>query len=168
MAHEAANRMKHKVFGEKVEVPQKYLNLAVESLVCKHLPKPVIACVNEYDKYFSNSTCADVTSIKVDAYGTHRSNYIRGYLSFKVPSPTVVIVDIDEYKKVEVLKGKLDDLVKEQTHFGEEIQNALYSLKTEKSIRESLPEAVPYIDFPELKSLPSPIYSNLRAMLNGI
>lgn len=165
MAHDAAKRLKIKVYGKNVEDAQKTLNLAVESLVRKYIPKPVIACVNEYYNYFSNSTSADVTSIMIDAYGTSRRKYIRGCLSFKVPSCTVVVADVAEYETVAVLKKNLDDLVKEQNNFGEEIEKALCSLRTEKSIREALPEALPYIDFPEIKSLPSPIYSDLRALL---
>ena len=168
MALVAAKKLKIKVYGEKLEEAQKSLNLAVESLVCKYIPKPVIACVNEYYNYIPYSTCADVTSIREDDYSTFRRKYIRGFLPFKVPLCTVLDADIAEYETVAVLKKNLDDLVIEQNKFGEEIENALYSLRTEKSIRESLPEALPYIDFPEKKSLPSPIYNDLRALLIGI
>lgn len=168
MAIDAAARMKREVFGKKIEKAQYNLYSVIEQLVRKYLPKPVILCVNEYSLYFNCCTCADVTQVVQDGNGTYRKRYIRGFLSFKVPSNTLVTVDAEEYKAVEGLYRNLKDLEKKRDDFGSEIQSALLSLKTEKAINESLPEAIKYIDFPDIKSLPSPIYSNLRAMLIGI
>lgn len=168
MAIDAAARMKREVFGKMIEEAQYNLYSLIEQLVRKYLPKPVISCVNEYSLYFPCCTCADVTQVEQKDNGIYRKRYIRGFLSFKVPTNTFVEVDADEYKAIEGLYRKLKDLEKRRDDFGNEIQSALLSLKTEKAINESLPEAIKYIDFPEIKSLPSPIYSNLRAMLSGI
>lgn len=167
-ATEAAAIIKRKAFGKMIEKAECELYAVVEQLVRKYLPIPVISCVNEYSLYFKWCTCADITQVRQDDNGTIRKRYIRGFLSFKVPVNTVISVEEDEYNAVDMLYRKVKDLERKRDDFGNEIKVALLSLKTEKAINESLPEAIKYIDFPETVSLPSPIYSNLRAMLSRI
>ena len=52
MAEEAAAKMKAKAYGRKIENATKKVNEAVEELVRKYIPAPVIACIEEYTTFF--------------------------------------------------------------------------------------------------------------------
>lgn len=76
---------------------------------------------------------------------------------------------VSKCKRVVAATDAYNELRKEADKFQEQIENALLSLKTEKKITEQLPEALPYIKFPDDKSnLPAPIFSDIRTMLQGI
>ena len=62
MAEDAAAMMKKKAYGRKIENATAKVNAAVENLVRKYIPAPVIACVNEYSTYFGYTTGASITT----------------------------------------------------------------------------------------------------------
>ena len=98
MAEEAAAIMKKKAYGLKIENATAKVNAAVENLVRKYIPAPVIACVNEYSTYFSYTAGASITTIIEKNGWTTTASFIKGKLTFKIPSDANYIkVDGKEY-----------------------------------------------------------------------
>ena len=62
MADKASDMMMKKAYGRKIENATAKVNAAVENLVRKYIPAPVIACVNEYSTYFGYTTGASITT----------------------------------------------------------------------------------------------------------
>lgn len=86
MAKDASSLMKEKAYGQKVENARAKVNAAVEELIRKYIPAPVIACVNEYSTYFACAQYASITTVvSIDGFNkTLRA--IDGTLTFKIPT----------------------------------------------------------------------------------
>lgn len=169
MADEAASKMKKKAYGRKIENATAKVNAAVEELVRKYIPAPVIACVNEYSTYFSYSTGASITTI-VDKNGwTTSRTAIKGTLTFKIPgNANYIKVDNKEYEALLKLEEKRKSLEKQRDEFGDQVYEALIALKTEKAVEKELPEAMKYLVFPEVKAVPMPVFTGLRDIISSI
>ena len=169
MAEEAAAMMKKKAYGRKIENATAKVNAAVENLVRKYIPAPVIACVNEYPTYISYSTGASITTI-IDKNGwTTSASAIKGTLTFKIPgNSTYITVEAKEYETVRKLHAKAKQLEKERDEFGDQVFDALVSLRTEKAVEKELPEAMKYLVFPEVKAVPMPVFTGLRDIIGSI
>lgn len=168
MAFKAAAKMKDKAYGSKIENAQSKVNAAVEELVRKYLPSPVIACVNEYPEYFNYCTSASITTILNDKGSNFTSCSIRGKLTFKVPYyATSIKVENKEYDVLLNLNLNLRLLEKECETFGNRVYDALLSLRTEKAVEKELPEALKYLEFPEVKSVPIPVFTGLRNIIKS-
>lgn len=170
MAAEAAEKMKAKAYGRKIEDAKAKVNAAVEELVKKYIPSPVIACVNEYPTYFNYSMGACISSIVDKPGGWITSNpLIRGDLSFKIPGYSNYIkVESSEYEALLKLEMKKKLLVKQRDEFGQEAYDALVALKTEKNVAKELPEAMKYLRFPAVKAVPMPVFTALRDIIGKI
>ena len=173
MANEAVGKMKKVVYGAKIEEARAALNKHGEELVKKYIPAPVIACVNEYSDYFGSNHGASISTVvtKPSGYTTNKT-YIAIKLSFNIPNHSAYInVQLDEYEELKVLLDKVDAVVNEANAFERKMFDALIALKTYKRIKEELPEALEYIDFPDdcdLKAVPMPIFNDLRNIIKGI
>lgn len=169
MAEEASAMMKKKAYGRKIENAMAKVNAAVENLVRKYIPAPVIACVNEYPTYISYSTGASITTIIDDNQYFHSAYPIKGTLTFKIPSNANYIkVDGKEYDELRKLDCKLRLLEKERDQFGNQVYDALIALRNEKAVEKELPEAMKYLVFPEVKALPMPSFFGLRDIIREI
>ena len=170
MADDAASKMKEKVYAKKIENAYKKLNEAGQVIVRKHIPAPVIACVNEYSSYFSYSIGASITAIKEYPDGsTGRYNIIPIKLTFKIPyNGTYITAEAKEYEAIRKLHAKVKQLEKEREDFGEQVYDALVALKTEKNVEKELPEAIKYLEFPEVKAVPMPVFTGLRDIIGKI
>ena len=170
MADKAASLMKQKAYGRKIKNAEAKVNAAVEELVKKYIPAPVIACVNEYFTYFSYSMGASITTIVERENGwTTSRKAINGKITFKIPGNSNYIkVDSKEYEALLKLESKRNQLEKERDEFGSQVYEALLALRTEKAIEKELPEAMKYITFPEVKAVPMPVFTGLRDIIGKI
>ena len=169
MAEEAAEKMKAKAYGRKIENAKAKVNAAVEELVKKYIPAPVIACVNEYPTYLSYSTGASITTmVEKNGWSTTRTS-IKGALSFKIPgNSTYIKVSNEEYDALLKVESKRVLLEKQRDDFGNEVFDALVALRTEKNVEKELPEAMKYLVFPEVKAVPMPVFTGLRDIIGKI
>lgn len=170
MAEEAVLKMKVKAYSKKIENATAKVDAAVENLVRKYVPAPVIACVNEYSDYFGYCTGASITTIAERADGLRTSRKpIMGTLTFKIPSYSNFIkVDKKEYDALLKLESKRKQFERERDEFGNQVYEALLALRTEKAVEKELPEAMEYLTFPEVKALPMPVFTGLRDIIRNI
>lgn len=163
MAEEAANAMGAKVYKDKLQAAGAKIDEAVEKIARKYIPAPVIACVGEYKSYFSTSNAASCTTLNDRGY---RENYITGKLSFPIPSnSTYITVNREEYNVLNSLSKRKKQIENEKETFIEQMYDALVALKYDKNVEKELPEAMQYINFPEVKAVPMPVFTGLRDIL---
>ena len=169
MAEEAAAKMKERAYGRKIKNAKAKVDAAVESLVLKYIPAPVIACINEYSTYFDYSKGASITTL-VETNGWRRTESpIKGSLTFKIPcSATSIKVEREEYDTLLKLDSRRRVLERTCEMFGEQVYRALVALRTEKAVEKELPEAMKYLVFPEIVALPMPVYTGLRDIIRKI
>ena len=169
MAEDASSIMKKKAYERKIENATENVNAAVENLVRKYIPAPVIACVNEYPTYISYTMCAIITTtIEKNGWTTSASD-IKGTLTFKIPcNASYIKVDGKEYDALLKLNSKRKLLEKERDEFGNQVYDALIALRTEKAVEKELPEAMKYLVFPEVKAVPMPVFTGLRDIIGSI
>lgn len=169
MAEEAAAMMKKKAYGRKIDNATAKVNAAVEELVRKYIPAPVIACVNEYSTYFGYTTGASITTIIEKNGWTTSASSIKGTLSFKIPSYSNHIkVDANEYASIKKLHARVKSLEEERDKFANEVFEALVGLRTERNVERELPEALKYLVFPEVKAVPMKVFDGLREIIGSI
>ena len=169
MAEEAAATMKKKAYWRKIENATAKVDAAVENLVRKHIPAPVIACVNEYPQYISYTTGASITTVTEKNGWTTSAAAIKGTLSFKIPSCSNYIKvenkEYDDLLKLDIKRKRLKD---ECDTFGDQVYDALIALRTEKAVEKELPEAMKHLKFPEVKTVPMPVFTGLRNIIGNI
>lgn len=161
--------MANKAYEEKVEYAKAKVNTAVEGLVRKYIPAPVIACINEYSTYFGYVMGALITTVVEKDRWIGSATPIRGELSFKIPpyADNIKVAKL-EYDMLLKLEQKRKRLEQERDEFEDQVYNALVALRTEKAVEKELPEAMKYLAFPEVKGLPSPIFTGLRKIIASI
>ena len=169
MADNAANKMMKKAYGRKIDNAREKVYKAIEELAKKYIPAPVLACVEEYTIYFDYSTSASITTMREGKYGPCKENYISGTISFKIPSNSrYITVDRKEYDALKKLDDKRIQLNEEMANFGKDVREALIALRTEKNVEKELPEAMKYLEFPEVKAVPMPVFTGLRDIIGKI
>lgn len=166
MALSAAERMADKAFSDKIVDANKAINEAIEKLVRKYVPQEVIDICKKYPDFFSLVTSVSVSAYKDNGY---IENWIIGKISFRIPhaahSLTITPTEYEEVKHLVSLKKRVESS-KEQ--FQNEIHAALLQLNTEKKVKENLPEALKYIEFPPEKQLPACQFDDLNKALSKI
>lgn len=169
MALAAAERMADKAFAEKIAEANKAVNEAIESLVHKYVPQEVIDVCKKYPQFFSMTTYVSVSAYKDTENGACRENWISGTISFTMPySAQSLTVTPDEYSYVKELSGRKKSIVSNKENFQNEIHAALLQLNTEKKVRDNLPEALKYIEFPKEKQLPACQFDDLNKALSKL
>lgn len=181
MAGLAAVAMQDAVYKKKTDAAKAAVDKAIEKYIRKKVPAPVLACAVEYKAYIKSSNTVKIdiyNHIDTDGHYSGGHKRVSGLVSFAVPlTPDSwydypmfnELKDCEDIKEVIELNKKYEDTVIESRRFMESIENALLSLKTEKKVTEQLPEALPYIKFPDNNAnLPAPIFSDIRAMLQSV
>ena len=169
MAFNAAERMADKAFAEKLSEASKAVNEAIERLVLKYVPQEVIDVCNKYPQFFSMTTYVSVSAYKDTENCACRENWISGTISFTIPySAQSLTVTSDEYVYVKKLLGIKKSVVINKENFQNEIHAALLQLNTEKKVKENLPEALKYIEFPKEKQLPACQFDDLNKVISKI
>ena len=169
MALNAAERMADKAFAEKLSEASKAVNEAIERLVRKYVPQEAIDVCKKYPQFFSMTTYASVSAYKDTENRTYRENWISGTISFTIPySAQSLTVTPDEYAYVKELLGRKKSVLSNKDNFQNEIHAALLQLNTEKKVRDNLPEALKYIEFPKEKQLPACQFDDLNKAISKI
>lgn len=178
MAKQAAEDMKNAVYKEKLNAAKEALNKEIDIFVKGYFPAPVLACVAEYKEFIKNynNIILHVHKKRLSD-GSYAGGYysIYGVLSIDIPaqddcwSSDTINVSERECRNVVKANAVYEGIEDESISFFSKVENALLSLKTEKRVTEQFPEALPYLKFPDDKSnLPSPIFSDIRAMLQSV
>lgn len=179
MARLAAFDMRDAVYKKKKTDAREALNNELDIFVKKYFPAPVLACVTEYKKYFKTTNSIHLRAYKTrlpdGTYDGCSYKSIFGKLSIDMPAQASSwdsdVLNVLESECESVVKANTyyEDLVRESDSFCSKVEDTLLSLRTEKKITEQFPEALPYIKFPDDKNnLPSPIFSDIRAMLQSV
>lgn len=165
MAKNVAAKVSYEIYDAKIKDVTKELNMEMDRLFKKYIPAPVIACVNEYERYFGGCRSCNVSAHSGN--GNHPS--IFGALSFSIPhQSSYLYVDEEEYKSLQKINKKKLDLFALREKFHDDIYYSLLNCRTINVVKKELPELLPYFDIPEEKSLPSPIFGDLRKMLKTL
>lgn len=170
MAEKAAITMANAAFNSKIQLAENRVSVVVEDLVIKYIPNAVRAVCAEFPSYFEKVKYASITTPRTysDGFVGHE-DYVGANISFYLPEGSRYInVSAEEYKEVRKLRMRVRALEKEQKDFKQQIIDALCALKTENKVKESLPEALPFLEFPEEVQLPAPIYGTLRQIIKNI
>ena len=170
MALEAASDMKEKVYSKMIDEALEKVDAVGEELARKYIPSPVIACINEYSTYFNYRTGISITAIKEQSNGWPRHEFnIPVKLSFKVPYYcSSITVEIKEYEIVRRLYDNVKQIENVRDKFGNQMYEALWTLRTEKAVEKELPEAMKYLKFPVVKAVPMPVFTGLREIIGMI
>lgn len=167
MAEKAAKTMAKAAFDSKIELANNKKSECVEDLVRKYIPNVVRAVCAEFPSYFDKDKYAYITTHREysDGYVGHEDN-IGADISFFLPRGSMYInVSNIEYKELKKLHMRVKALEKQQREFKQQVVDALCALRTENKVKESLPEALPYIEFPEEVQLPAPMFGTLRQII---
>ena len=169
MAFDAAYRAAEKLFSEKIQKASEALRIRVEEIVKLHIPYPVQAVVKEFSDWVNTTDSVALYKYEDTHYGPRRSKYIDCKLSFKVSYACGYLsVSEEEYDELANLRIKRDGIKKDRDNFEARLYDGILALKNEKCIKESMPEILPYIDFPVEKQLPSPMFDDIRAQLRKL
>lgn len=169
MAKDASSLMKEKAYGQKVENARAKVNAAVEELIRKYIPAPVIACVNEYSTYFGYTTGASISTVVSKNGWNTTLTAIKGTLTFKIPCyANNIKVAKWEYDALLKLDNQRKRIEQERDKFGADVYEALIALRTENAVKKELPEAMKYLEFPIVKALPMPIFKSLRDIIGSL
>lgn len=169
MALAAANRAAEKLFSERFEKALEALRIRVEEILKVEIPYPVQAVVKEFPDWISTTDSVCLYKIIDTQYGERRSSYVDCKLSFRVPyACSTLKVNNKVFDELANLKLKKDRTIKERDDFEARLFESILALKTENRIKESMPEILPYIDFPVEKQLPSPMFDDVRAQLRNL
>lgn len=170
MAEKAAKTMATAAFDSKIELAIKQVSEAVEVLVRKYIPNVVRVVCADFPSYFEKGKSASITTPREysDGYVGHE-DYIGADISFNLPKGSQYInVSAVEYKELKELHMRVKALEKQKREFKQQVFDALCALRTENKVKESLPEALPYLEFPEEVHLPAPIFGTLRNIIKNI
>lgn len=165
MAVNAAILMQEAIYGEKLEALTKEKDFVGSVILSEYIPSPVIACVKEYPSFFD---VYRVVSVYYWRSSNNRSEYIHITLPYGVPKgATVIEISEKDYNDLLEFVVEINKLKDEKMDLLERVTSALVSLKYENQVKEQLPEALEYIDFPVEKALPQPIYNDIRNILKN-
>jgi hypothetical protein len=170
IAEKAAITMAAAAFNCQIELARKQVSVAVDLLVRKYIPKIVRSVCADFPSYFEKDKHAYISTPRTfaDGYVGHE-DYICGELSFYIPHGSRYInVSTEEYKDLKKLHRRVKALENEQENFKQQIFDALSALRTENKVKESLPEALPFIEFPDEVHLPAPVFGTLRNIIKNI
>lgn len=169
MALDAAYRAAEKLFSERIQNARVALRICAEEIVKLHIPYPVQAVVKEFPDWISTTDGVCLYKTINTQYGLRRSNYVDCKLSFNIPyACNYLLVSDEEFNELVNLNLKKDRAIKDREDFEARLFESILALKTEKRIKESMPEILPYIDFPVEKQLPSPMFDDIRAQLRTL
>ncbi len=161
MADHAATMLAKIAYDEKIDKATKARKDFGDFLINKYVPKPVLDCAKEYDNCFDHYDAFFATAnIKDSGWGNRKEiptnlvNPVRRYIT----------IEKSEFSHAGDLVAKEVELVRLKNEYITNVSDALVTLKTEARIKESFPEALPYLNFAET-NLPAANYSKLRQLL---
>lgn len=142
ITHELARKVAIEIanvsYNEKIEDARKKVQDYADRLVNLHIPHPALEVLRTYPKYFRTSS---ILNVRCGERFT-----LQVLPSIKIPFGCTIEVCIGDYNKLKELKDELRAWQIKRDEFFEKIIKALYELRTEKRVREQLPEAIPYLE----------------------
>ena len=165
MADSASKRMAEKLYSCKIEIVREKMQSLGVLYARLYLPSDVIKVVNDHKDYFTIYHALEFRCYKDDRRLDVIVVSVPIYLP---PCGRSINLNIDEYTKLNLLNKELQTLQDERLSFKSKMRTSLYSLKTENKVKECLPEALQFIDFPPVNNLPVPVYTELRDLLKTI
>lgn len=160
-ASDASCKMANDIYDKKIDKADKEVKAYAKKLFEKYVPKPVIAVAQEFPEWFSWYNTI---------HWRNKDNYSRWA---DLPDSINPIEDkklpltSEEMKKIDGLKDALSEIKAQKSKFEDDIYNALITLQTEKRIKETLPDALPYINFSGSTAL-VPQYNELNTILKTL
>lgn len=159
MATEAAEQLALKAFGEKQkQAEEDFLALGL-LLYKKYIPKPVRDCYQEYKDLYDGKAVLRFLPENGSSY-----ELIMVWYEFCFPSIVPIILDKEDWKRLNDAKKKKNEIDKAKRDYTNEVTTALFNLRTEKNVREEFPEALPYLNFSSCTAL-VPNIDKLRQIL---
>ena len=137
IAQKVAIRIAADSFNDRLEKARKKIRAYTDKIVEEYIPKPVLDVTKEYEKFFKVTSMLGVKSENQYLCVTE-SNY-------KLPAGLVIVIKPDQYDKLKRLYKEKLAVCEQRDDFYQTVFNAICDLKTEKRIREQIPEIIPYL-----------------------
>lgn len=137
IAQKVSIRIAADSFNDRLEKVRKKIRAYTDKIVEEYIPRPVLETMIEYEKFFIVSNMLGVKSENRYLCVTE-SNY-------KLPSGLVIVVKPDQYDKLMSLNKEKLAVCVQRDDFSQTVFNAICDLKTEKRVREQIPEIIPYL-----------------------
>lgn len=165
IAQEAASLIGSKKYSGAIKETKEELCIIAGKLVVNYIPSPVLQLTKEYSDFMCPQTAITFRSYSPKGY----LKTITTHIDVAVPySCRTLTVDWKDYIKLSDINERITKLNDECRSLKTEIVKALLSLKTEKRVREELPEVLEYIEFPATFAPPALIYTDLRNLIKKI
>ena len=165
MAESASKRMAAKLYSSKIEnVDYEIVSLGY-LYAQRYIPCDVLKVLKAYPNYFNISR---TLTFRCEKDGKKFESIC---VNLEIPLPTYgryINLNEDEYNQLYPLFKIKKDLTRKRDDFISNMQTTLYSLKYENKVKECLPEALNFMDFPPVNNLPVPVYTELRNLLKTI
>lgn len=125
-------------FDDRVEKARKKVRAYTDKIVEEYVPQPVLETTKDYEDFF---TASNIVGVKCE------NRYLCfSETSYKLPTGHVVLkVKPDQYDKISSLNKEKRAVCAQRDEFGRTVFNAICDLKTEKRIKEQIPEIIPYL-----------------------
>lgn len=137
IAQKVAVRIAADSYNDRLEKVRKKIRAYTDKLVEEYIPRPVLDVTKEYEKFFVVSSMVGV-KCETRFLIVTESNY-------KTPSGLVFRVKPDQYDKLKSLNKEKLEVCEQRDDFYQTVFNAICDLKTEKRVREQIPEIIPYL-----------------------
>lgn len=170
MAHLAADKIAFKIYNDKLEELGNQINLIAELIAEKYIPAIVLEVCEKFSTYIATNNAIRISTSIVNESG-HKNTplWLGGLLSFKIPTACNYLkVSNEDYDS---LRRVYDEKVRVETMRDaciQEVYNSLLALKHVDKIKEYFPEALDYIEFPDVKALPAPKFDTIRTLLKNV
>lgn len=160
MADSAANELAKIAFNKKIEKAQKEECSFGDELIRKYIPQPILALGEEYSSFFiRRNSYIGIQSGESGYYSKLIHSNIQNPISEKY-----VLVSQEDYLKANKLHGNVEKLQNDKRNYEAKVSDALMQLRSEARIKESFPEALPFLNFAET-TMPVPQFNHLRELL---
>lgn len=165
IAEYASKRMAAKLYNSMIEnVDYEIVSLGY-LYAQRYIPCDVLKVLKAYPNYFN---IARTLTFRCGKEG----KMLEGInVTLEIPLPTYgryINLNEDEYNQLYPLFKRKKDLTRRRDDFISNMKTTLYSLKYENKVKECLPEALNFMEFPPEKNLPVPVNTELRNLLKTI
>ena len=138
IAQKVAIRIAADSYNDRLEEARKKIRAYTDKIVEENIPQPVLEVTKDYENFFMVS---NMVGVKCE------NRYLCiTETSYKLPTSHVAIaVKPDQYDKIKSLNKEKRDICIQRDEFFRTVFNAICDLKTEKRVREQIPEIIPYL-----------------------
>lgn len=165
-AEYAAEKMAKAIYNERIKTAQDVMTKRNEEILERYLPLAVREAFENCPQFFQSGNYM---------YFKSKEGYTRQAMlgSYKNPAPHYYY-PLTEEEQIEVRANysNYKKLLDEQNRFEDKMIDACLALRTEKRIRETLPDAVKYFEFDKKEEEKCttlvPLYTELNALLKQI